>query len=175
MGIVFDIIIIAIAVICIVYGAKKGFFKSLMSLISGICALLIAFTFTPMLSNHINENYIIEPIAGGIETTFLSIAEIEEDSDGYDKDLLLKDSQFKSLMEGAGYTEEEIENELSENEINDSAFISALANTAAEPIAKTVSDITAFIIIFAASLVALKLITLVIGLFMKLPVLMEAD
>ena len=174
MGFILDLILIAIMVICIVYGAKKGFFKSLMSLLSGICALLIAFTFTPSFSAHLNERYILEPIATGIETTFLSIAE-KEDGSGYDKDLLMKDSQFMSLMKDAGFTDEETEKELFENESSDNAVISYLAYTVASPISKTVSDILAFIVLFVVSLIILKLLTVVIGLFLKLPVLKNLD
>ena len=174
MGFVLDLILIAIMVICIVYGAKKGFFKSLMSLLSGICALLIAFTFTPALSLHLNEQYIVEPIAEGIETTFLSIAENEDGSE-YDMDLLMKDSQFMGLMESAGYSEEEIERELYRSEATDSAVISYLAYTVAEPMAKTVSDIIAFIVLFTVALIILKILTVIISVFLKLPVLKELD
>lgn len=174
MGFILDLILIAIIVICVVYGAKKGFFKSLMSFLSGICALLIAFTFTPALSAHLNEQYVLEPIAGGIETTFLSIAE-NEDSSGYDKDLLMDNSQFMSLMEGAGFSEKEVEKELYLSESGDGAVISYLAYTVAAPIAKTVSDILAFIILFVVSLILLKIITVVISVFLKLPVLKELD
>ncbi len=177
MGLILDIILLAIMVISIVYGAKKGFFKSLMSLISGILALLIAITFTPALSAYVNDNYVIEPLANGIETTFLSIAETDESASGYDKGLLLKDSQFLSLMENAGYTEEEIEESFSINmgETSDSARITALAYLVATPIAKTVSDIVAFIILFVVSFILLKLLTFIIGLFLKLPALKELD
>ena len=175
MGFVFDLIIVAIAVICIVYGAKKGFFKSLMSLISGILALLIALTFTPLLSESINDKYVKGPISGGIETMFLSIAESGSEDVAYDTELLFKDSQFVSLMEGAGLTDEKIREEEKESTASAEAFIKALAVTVATPIAKTVSDICAFIILFAVALVILKLATLVLGLFMKLPVLRETD
>lgn len=174
MGFILDIVLVAIMVICIVYGAKKGFFKSLMSLLSGICALLIALTFTPSLSAHLNERYILEPIAEGIETTFLSIAE-KDDGSGYDKDLLMNDSQFMSLMEDAGYSEEAVEKELYVTDASDNAVIAYLAYTVAAPIAKTASDIFAFIILFVASLIILKIITLIISVFLKLPVLKELD
>ncbi len=175
MGIVLDIMIIAIMVLCVVYGAKKGFFRSLMFLATGLCALLIAYTFTPMLSHYINESYIVEPIAGGIETTFLSIAENADSASEYDKELLLNNSQFVSLMENAGFTGQEIEDKINVNDLGDREAIARLARTVAEPIAKTVSDSLAFIIIFIIALIVLRIITAIIGAVMKLPVLKELD
>ncbi|MBE6587294.1 MAG: CvpA family protein [Ruminococcaceae bacterium] len=175
MGYIFDIILVAIAVICIVCGAKLGFFKSLMNLVTGVLALIIAFTFTPMLSDYINDNYVIDSVSDSIETTLLSIAESEEGKDGYDIELLFKDSQVMSLMEGAGVSQDAVEEAFYSAEVNAKGYIAGLAYTVAAPIAKTVSDILAFIILFIVAYVILKIVTLIIGIFLKLPVLKNLD
>ncbi|MBQ4066875.1 MAG: CvpA family protein [Clostridia bacterium] len=173
MGYILDIIIVAIAVICIVYGAKTGFFKALMALISGIVALLIAFTFTPMLSQYISDNYIADRISGTIETTFMSIA--ETDDGGVDMEALLESDQYKDLMERAGLDAEDIAEQIVGGESYGKNMVSSLARLAARPIAKAVSDVIAFIILFVVSFMLLKIITFVVGLFLKFPVLKELD
>ena len=157
MGYILDIIIVAIAVICIVYGAKTGFFKALMALISGIVALLIAFTFTPMLSQYISDNYIADRISGTIETTFMSIA--ETDDGGVDMEALLESDQYKDLMERAGLDAEDIAEQIVGGESYGKNMVSSLARLAARPIAKAVSDVIAFIILFVVSFMLLKIIT----------------
>ena len=74
MGIILDIILLIIAAVCVIYGAKKGFFKSVMSLVTSVLALLLAYTFTPPLSNTLYNNVVLSKVGGGIAKTFASIA-----------------------------------------------------------------------------------------------------
>ena len=93
MGFVLDIILLAIGIGCIIYGWKCGFFKAFVSLVSGVCALLVAYTFTPSLAQFIKEKIVIDKVAGSITTTFASIAEAGKENGEkviYDLKLLLE-------------------------------------------------------------------------------------
>lgn len=177
MGYFLDVMLVAIVILCIVSGTKKGFFKSLMSLLAGIVALLLAFTLTPALSLYIRENMVMGPMTDGIEKTFLSIAEAEDENGeiAYSLEILFKDSQFVGMMEDVGVTEEMLGKILERDDINVKGQIKNFATLVAEPLAQAVSDTAAFIVSFAVSLVVLRLLTILAGVLFKLPVLKTFD
>lgn len=177
MGYFIDILLIAIVIICIVSGAKKGFFKSLMSLVSGILALLLALTVTPIVSLYIRENLVMDGMTEGIEKTFLSIAETEneEGESEYSLETLFKDAQFVEMMADVGISEEMLSKIAERDDINVKGQIRNFAVRVADPMARIVSDTVAFILSFAVSLIALRLLTLLAGVIFKLPVLKSFD
>lgn len=175
MGIVLDIVLVAIIAVSVIYGAKCGFFKSLMSLLSGVAALFLAYTFTPPLSNYIKDTFVVDNIAKSLSGTFLSVAKAGESSAGeaiYDLQRLLENSQFSEAAQRAGMSAEEL---LEMNSENTAAAVESLAYQIAEPLSKAVSEIVSFIIIFVVAFVLLKLFTVVVGIFFKLPVLRTLD
>ena len=56
MNIVLDIIVVGIFALAVIIGYTRGLIRSVMSLVSGILALVLAFVFTPMLSKFVDEN-----------------------------------------------------------------------------------------------------------------------
>ena len=173
MGFVLDIILIAIMIICIVYGAKKGFFKIFASLCSGIAALLCAYTFTPPLSGYIKDKFILDKVAESIGNTFASIAESGDGGDKiYDISKLFGDSQFSAVAERAGISAEDLS--AFANQSSREA-VEAVARAVAEPLARAVAEIVSFIIIFIVAFIAIRLAAMLIGLVFKLPVLRNVD
>lgn len=171
MGIILDIILLIIALVCIVYGAKKGFFKSVMSLVTNVLALLLSYTFTPSLSHTLYNNVVLSKVGGGIAKTFASIAESGE---AYDLSLLLESQQFTDTVKQCGADMTAVEAVVAEGGSGIDA-VERVAYTVAHPVSLALSDIMAFIVIFAASLIVLKIIVWVVGLLFRLPVLRELD
>ena len=171
MGIILDIILLIIAAVCVIYGAKKGFFKSVMSLVTSVLALLLAYTFTPPLSNPLYKNVVLSKVGGGIAKTFASIAKSGE---SYDLSLLLESSQFIDTANQCGADMTAVEAEIALGGSGMDA-VERVAYTVAHPISLAVSQITAFIVIFVVSLVLLRVAVWILGLLFKLPVLRELD
>ena len=173
MGIVLDIVAVAIAVLIIVIGTKKGFFKSLMSLISGIASIFIAYTFTPTLSEVLKAKFFLPKFAGSIQGTLASIA--DTGSQNYDVSKLVGNSQFTSIVERYGADTNTVNGLI--DTIKDKSYtaVEAVSESVADKIAGTVSTLVAFIVLFIASILVLKLLTYVIGMLFKLPVLHALD
>ena len=177
MGIILDIILIAIAAACVIYGLKKGFFKAVMSFVTGIASLLLAYTFTPPLSRLIYENAVIDKVAGSLAKTFASIAEAGKDAAEnvvYDLTLLIESAQFQHTVEQCGAESDKVESFIGEASGGYEA-VEQVAYFVAEPVSRAVSELCAFIAIFVLSMVALRVLTALLGLIFKLPVLKELD
>lgn len=175
VGIVLDIILVAIVVVSVVYGVRNGFFKSLASFVSGIAALLCAYTFTPMLSLFIQEKFIINNVTESIAKTLASVAEAGKTAEGailYDLSKLLENSQFSSIAERAGLVPEKV---LEGVQGTDYGAVEAAARAVAEPLSRAVAETVAFIAVFILSFAILRLLTHFVGLVFKLPVLKEID
>lgn len=178
MGFVLDIILLAIGVGCVIYGCKKGFFKSFVSLASGVCAWFVAYTFTPSLAQFIKEKFVIDKVAGSITTTFASIAEAGKENGEkviYDLKLLLESAQFSDTVEQCGADEEAVRTLIETTSANTYEAVESVSYAVAEPVSSALSSIIAFIFIFVAALIAIRIVTWVVGLVFKLPVLRELD
>ena len=171
MGLVFDAIVVIIAIIMIVTGYKRGLFKSIMTLISGIAALMLSYAFTPWLSDILNKKFFLNKLAGGITDTLASLSEngINTANEAmYDVSKLIGDSGFTSIAERYGSNNAASEKAISSISDSSHTAVEKAAEIVARPIATTVSDITAFIVIFVVSLVLLKVLTFLIDKIFKI-------
>lgn len=178
MSLILDIILAAIAVICIIGGIRRGFFKLVMSFVSAIASLLLAYAFTPVLSGYINEKFILPGLASGIGSTLASIAEDGVNSVGeavFNIPLLCDSSQFWTLADRYGADREALSSLTEQIGVGTRDAVDKVARAVAEPIALTLSDVIAFIIIFVVSLIAFGIIVKIIGSLFKLPVLKGID
>lgn len=178
MSFVLDIILIAIAALNIILGVRRGFFKSVMSLISGIAALLVSFAFSPSLSVILNEKFILPSLSSGISQTLASIADGGVNASGetvYDLSLLTASEQFQNVLERFGANKDAVSEMVDQIGVGTRAAVDKVAELVAKPIANMLSDIVAFIIIFVVSLIVLKLIVWIIGLIFELPVFKGLD
>ncbi len=178
INLLLDVLVIAVMAGSIVYGYKNGFVKSLMSLVSGIVSVLVAYTFTPMLSAWLNAKYILSAISKGIAETFASAAKTSGDVAGeivYDLKKMFENPQIRTIIERFGADVSTIEGASGEAEVVGYDMIDSLAVTVARPVANTVSTVVAFLIIFVGAVIVLKIATAIIAAMFKLPVLKSMD
>lgn len=178
VGLIIDIIIVAVTVIMIVVSCKRGIVKTVMSLVSGVASLFLAYAFTPMLSAILKEKVFLRKFAEGITDTVASLSEAGKnaaDKVMYDISGLMENSQFLSLLEKYKADPAQTEDIISNMTDTGSGAVEKVSYAVADNLSETVSDITAFIIIFVVSLIVLKLLTLLICAVFKLPGLKEAD
>ena len=74
MSFAIDAVILFSAIIIIWSGTRKGFVRSVMGLVSGIASLFVAYAYSPVLSEYIKDNYLIERITSGISETLRSLS-----------------------------------------------------------------------------------------------------
>lgn len=178
VNLLLDVIVIAVMAASIIYGYKNGFVKSLMSLASGVVAVFVAYTFTPMLSTWLNVKFILGAISKGIAETFASAAKAAGEAAGevvYDLTKMFENPQINTIIERFGSDSDSIKALTDGSEIVSYEIIESMATKVAGPVASTVSTVAAFFILFIASTLVLKIATAIIAGVFKLPVLKSMD
>ena len=175
MSLIFDGIILLVAVIAIAMGAKRGFVKSVMGIFILIAALFLAYAFTPTVSPYIEETAFIESISEGISETISSLAKNGEDS--FDLVKLFRDmpESFQTILERYGVSADALEQAINPQPNANGERVQALADMIAGPVAKAISGVLAFLLIFIVSLILLKILMWVLDLIFHLPVLKTAN
>ena len=177
MSLAIDAIILFAAVFIIWLGANRGFIRSIMSLISTVASLIAAYAFTPTLTAHISNTYLMERITAGIEKTLGSLARDPSASNLYNFDKLTTDlpTAFTDLLQRYNINLNAFVEKLrgltgsGENTLHD------LAGDIATPTASLLSSVISFIVIFIAARLLLKLITAILDAIFHLPVLKTAN
>ena len=173
MSLVIDILLIAVAVLCIWLGCVRGFIKSVMSFGSLLIALLITLSFHDPLAGFINDRFVEPAVTNGIRTGISDMIQAGT------KQLDLKEmvantpEAFRSILERfncdpeglAEYYDKELDH-LGEEEALD-----GLSKKIGAPTAAGISKIIAIVALFIVSYLILKLITMLLDLIFKLPIL----
>ena len=175
MSLIFDGIILVAALVSIIVGAKRGFVKSIMGICTLIAALFVAFAFTPALSDYIERSEPVKEITQNITDTLGSLSKTEEGS--YDLLRLFDDmpDSFKQILDRYRVDAEELEDSANPKPNADESAVSGLASQIAGPVAKAISGVLAFSALFIGTVIVLKLLTALLDLLFKLPVLKTAN
>ena len=175
MSLVFDIIILAVCVTSIALGAKRGFIKSVMGVCTLIAALCLAYAFTPTVSGYIRNSQAIENISASIGETIKSLSYTEEG--GYDLEKMFTDmpDAFKQILDRYNVDDSQLSESIPPSSEAPESAVDSLACAIAEPVADAISSVSAFLLIFIASVAVLKLLTWLLDLLFQLPVLKTAN
>lgn len=165
MSFLVDIILVAVILISVISGWKKGFIRAFMGLISFTASLIATWFLYNPVSRIIYDKFLLGSISGYIENVF----ESELGGSGASLDQLfteLPDSfinfinRFSSTTDATAFYSE-----------NANATAGQLSRFMAEPIADTLSKIIAFIGLFIVIYIILKLLTKLLDGIVKLPLL----
>jgi len=169
MKAVLDIIILCVIILCVYLGYRKGFVKTVMSFLSFIIAFAAAKKFGPPLSSYL--------YSGWIKPNFVAAAadRIEKFlSPNINLSALVQvpdpPENFVGMLKGYGVSVPDVGkwiNEAASAGVPD--IKKHVAANLAEPVAIGISDFLAFAVVFAAVLIALKIITALINKAVKLP------
>lgn len=175
MSLVFDVIILAVCVISIVLGAKRGFIKSVMGICTLVAALCLSYAFTPTVSEYIRNTDAMGNISESIGDTIKSLS--RTDDGGYDLEKMFSDmpDAFRQILERYNADDSVLAETLPPETSASESAVDALANAIAEPVARAISNVAAFLLIFIASVAVLKLLTWLLDLLFQLPVLKTAN
>jgi uncharacterized membrane protein required for colicin V production len=170
MNIVLDIVIAGIIILCIYKGYKNGLIKTVMGLLSFIAAFIMARIFSPPLSEFMYSNWIKSGFVSGIASRIedilghLSLEHVVADPGRPDS--------FTDLLGSYGFSLPDVNRWMSEAALRGTDNITEyVAENLAAPVARGVSDFIAFAVVFALSLVLLKIVTALINRVAGLPVL----
>ncbi|MBR6558706.1 MAG: CvpA family protein [Clostridia bacterium] len=175
MSLVLDLIIIVNIVVILVGGVKRGFIKSVMSLITTIAAFFFAWFLTPLVSVFLQNKVFSGAISSSVEGTLKSL--LTSNSDGYNVSKLFEDNPdaFSTLLDSFGADRAALAADYGGNASATDSVISSMADTISSPIVILVSNVVAFVGLFIIAILLLKLLTAVIDLFSRLPVIRGAN
>jgi uncharacterized membrane protein required for colicin V production len=172
MGILIDIILIAIVALSIWNGAKRGFVRSVMNMITFITAFLCGWYFYPPLAVIYNDNFLLGKISTDIYNAINSIISNGAESINLSRLFADKPDAFleitKRYSADINTLEKYFNAQVNAGANNITADISARI---AEPVATGLSKVLAFLTIFFGIVILLKIVTLILDLVFKLPVL----
>ncbi len=172
MGIILDIIFLAIAAAFIFSGIRKGFVISIMNIVSFAVAVFSGYYLGPAVSGFIKNNFIQGKVAQSITNVIdslinngvnkITMPQIFQDkpsafvdiTNRYDVSVESVESYYNDqLTEGASDAIEKV-----------SEFISA-------PVVDTLSSVIGFLLVFFIALIICRIVIMLIDLMCRLPVL----
>ena len=170
MNALLDIFIVVIFIICVYFGYKNGFVKSVMGIISFIIAVVTAQLFTPQLSEFIYAKYIQPTFVNKIIEDLAAI--IGRGTENLDLNKLLAEipKEFDKIVTNYGSNVDEVQTWLNTAVSNGTSDVNNyVANNLVEPLSKNISDFISFTIIFFAVLIVCSILVAVINSIVKLP------
>ena len=179
MSLIFDIIILAVCLITIFLGAKRGFVKSVMKLCSSVASLFAAYALYPTLAAYIKENFLHRTVADNIAATIKSITSsgAGANSVSYNIEKLFADMPEAFSQIVARYNADLPQLRDTYGSVADvtEAAVDSLAMAISAPVTDVLANIISFALIFAAAMLVLSIITWILDLIFKLPVLKAAN
>lgn len=168
MWLAVDIILVLILAICVISGWKKGFVKTVMGFAAGILAFIAAYIFSTPVAGLLNKKLICPVLSDFLGEKLVALS-------GNAADFIeggAKEGEITELLQKIGIDYNDISARLADSV---SEGISGAANVIAEPVASAVSFALSFLGIFVIALIALAIITKLLDLAAKLPVLKQAN
>ena len=172
MSLLLDIILVAVVVIVVIVCTKKGFFRSIMKFLVNIVSVLVAYAFTPLLSDYLYNKFLLASISGDLYTTLSSIP---ADVADFDLEKVYEGApQFSSIIKNYNTTIDDLRSLLG-GETTGSQAVSKISDYLARPVAETISSVIAFILIFLVAAIILTIICKLIQKITDLPVIHGSD
>ena len=173
MSLIIDLIIIVAAVTSIYLGVQRGFIKSVMSFLSLLLAIAAVWMLSAPVSEWLNERIISSRVEAVVEDSINSLIDAGEQQFGLSK---LFDDRPDALVEAAerfGFDIDSLDEYYRSTLVSlpDSEAVEKLTDYIAEPTSTAISRVVAAFGIFIAALIILHLITFILDLICRLPVL----
>ena len=170
---VLDAILIIICVTTVFVSMRRGFVKTVLSLLSSVAAIFLSVAFTPMVSSFFYDKFMLSAITNGIFDTVKSLAG-NGTSEGISTMFETMPDALVKLLERYNVSEDAI-NSMSNSAISGNADVRSICETIASPIATTISNALAFIACFIVAIIILKIVVCIIDAIFKLPVLKSVN
>lgn len=170
MCILFDLILIVTGAGCIISGVRRGLIRSVINIVTLAAAVICAYTFMPSVSAYLHETLIGESVSAPIEDALTGMAGGNESGLAQ-----LFDDSPAALSELAGRYNTELADVVAyyEKAVSEGAqeLFENLSHYISDTVAETVSNASAFLLIFFAVWLVLKLAGALLDLIFRLPVL----
>ncbi|MBQ3100474.1 MAG: CvpA family protein [Clostridia bacterium] len=165
MSFLVDIILVAVILITVISGWKKGFIRTFMGLVSFAASIIVTWLLYNPVAKFIYDKILLGTVSDYIENVF----ETELGGSGASLERLFAElpDSFTNFLNRFSTTD----NAAAFYSENTGATSSQLSRFMAEPIAETLSKVIAFIGLFIVIYIILKLLTKLLDNIVKLPLL----
>ena len=170
MSLAIDIILAIIIILPVILGIKRGFVKTVMGLVSVLIAICASYILTPYLSplcrDKIVEPYMRTPVESQIESM------LDASGETFDTESLENLSKIpdvvKNICDTFGIDIQDIK---SNEEIDKQSPDQSISDHITELILSRTAYIIAFISVFIAAAIVLRIITIILCAICKMPIL----
>lgn len=172
MSLFIDILIIIFSVAAVYSGIVRGFVRSVMGFLSLILAVAAAFIFTSPVAEFYDNKFVSGWVNGKVESAFEEL--VTAGGQRLELSKLFEDSPdaLKTVIERFGVDFEETESHYMEIKSDDDANdIKNLSEKVASPASNAISNVLAAATVFVGTWLFLKILTWVLDLICRLPVL----
>lgn len=172
MGILIDIILVVTVVLSVWSGVKRGFIRSVMNIITFAAALLCGWYFYPPLAVVYHNKFLLGKFTENIYNSINSIISAGIESIDLSRLFADKPEAFLEITRRYNIDIGILEKYFNEQLTKGSSDLTAdVAARMAAPVANGLSQILAFLSVFFGVVILLKIVTLILDLIFKLPVL----
>ena len=163
MGIILDLVLIAIVLICIILTVKKGFVRSLVEVLGYILAIVIAFSVSGVAAEYIYDNMVEDVVIDSISTA------IEENSE---KALDSLPDYVVTLLD---QTDFDVENAILGGNSDATTIAQQVSTDMLRPLAIGIFKTIISVLIFLVLMVVVKILARIINSFFKGAILGTAN
>ncbi len=173
MSLIIDFLIIAVAGAAIYLGIARGFIKSVTHFLSLIVAVVAVFVFTVPVSDWLNDKFVEDQVSTITEDSLNGIVDAGVERLQLEKVFNDRPDALINVTERFSVDIEELVSYYTEflSSLAESAAIDELAEKLAGPTAAALSTALSAIAVFVAAMIVMKLISFILDLIFRLPVL----
>ncbi len=162
-----DALLIIICLFVIFISVKRGFVRTILSLVSAVAAVLLSVVFTPTVSDFLYNKFVLKTITDGIAATVESLV-TDGTSRGIAEMFETMPEALSEILGRYGITDG-MKEELIASANAGEATVQSISESIASPVATMISNVIAFVAVFIVSIIVLKIIILIIDVVFKLP------
>lgn len=182
MSLALDIILVITIAGAIINGLRKGLIRSAIDFAGCILALILAFNLSVSFGQYIGSTYIAPPVKKSISAELVKTVQDQQNNQDIkvpDISKILNDSPdyIKKMMESAGISTQKVIDEVGAPSATTTLdeYVGKFVDGIINPVADTIGRLIAFVIIYFAVIILVKILSFALGFLTKLPVIKQFD
>lgn len=175
MELAIDAILIFAAVFCIWAGTRRGFVRSVMGLVSTLVSAVAAYAFTPSLAPVFESRFLSGGLIGDIEGILRTSLDTTTDLFNLDNTLSDLPGWFTDLLSRYHVSLESVAGVMRGVTGADEVSLRNLSERIAYPTASALASAVSFALIFLGAFLVMSLLTALLDLIFRMPVLNGAN
>ena len=175
MFLALDIIVVVIFAATLINCIRRGFVRSVLSLLKSVIAVVVSYMFTPALAEYFKKAFISDAITEPVKERLNVMLTETAGKFNIEKLFADKPKEFLDILSRFGVKLEDFADSYGVSSQASEEYVSSLAQDITAPVVNTVANILAFIGLFVGALIILSIAILILSAVVKLPVIRGID